>query len=137
VAQVAARRKSGMLQAQQVAPQQAPRAQSRQPAPGRRVSLREMLVRKLWLVQVSRAKAQHAQVSPPRALQQVVQRESQLALGPLASPPLAGALAQPEEQQEPPLGLAAFSELPWPPLLSPTARLPRRFPRPLHLADGA
>jgi hypothetical protein len=126
-----------MLQAKQVAPQQALRAQSRQPAPGRRVSLRELLVRKLWLVQVSRAKAHHAQVSPPRALQQVAVRESQLALGLLASPPLAGALAPPEEQQEPPLELAAFSEMPSPPLLSLTARLPRRFPHPLHPADGA
>jgi hypothetical protein len=124
-----------MLQAQPEE-QQELRAQSRQSTPGRRVSLRELLVRRLWLVQVSRAKAQHAQVSPPRALQQVV-LQSQLALRPLASPPLAGALAQPEEQQEPPLELAAFSELPSPPLLSLIARLPRRFPHPLHLADGA
>jgi hypothetical protein len=136
VAQDAACWKSRVLQAQQAAPQQAQQAQSWQPVPGRRVSLLELLVQKLWLVQVSRAKAQHAQVSQPRALQQVVLRESQLAQEPLASPPPVDASAQLEEQEALPEVSVAFLELLSPPLLSLNGRLPRRFPRPLRPSDG-
>lgn len=134
--QGAARWESRVLQAQQVALQRVPLVESWQPVLGRRVSLLESLVQKLWLVQVSRAKARHAQVSPPRALQQVVLRESQLAQEPLASPLPVDESAQLEEQEALPQVPEAFLELLSRPLLSPSARLPRRFQRLPHPSDG-
>ena len=135
--QGAARWKRRVLQAQQAVPRRVPLAESWQPVLGRRASLRELLVQKLWLVQASRAKAQHAQVSPLRALRQVVRREPQLAQEPLASPPPVDASAQLEEQEALPQQVpVAFSEPPLQPLLSLNGRLPRRFPRPLRPSDG-
>ena len=50
--QGAARWKSRVLQAQQAVPQRVPLVESWQPVLGRRASLLELLVQKLWLVQV-------------------------------------------------------------------------------------
>jgi len=72
--------------------------------------------------------------------QVVARRDAQQMLGPLASPPPADVPAQWEAQQERQVltqRLAASARRLWLPLLSPSARLPRRFPHPLHLGDGA
>ena len=134
--QGAARWKRRVPQAQQAVPPRVPLAESWQPVLGRRALLLELLAQKLWLAQASRAKAQHAQVSPPRALQQVALLESPLAQEPLASPPPVDASAQLEEQEALPQVPVAFSEPPLLPLLSLSGRLPRRFPRPLRPSDG-
>jgi len=60
-----------------------------------------------------------------------------LALGLLALQRRAGALVQREAQQEPVLVPMACVKPPWPQLPWPNAPLLRRFPHPLHLADGA
>jgi hypothetical protein len=67
----------------------------------------------------------------------VREQEPLLALEPLALQPRAGALVQREAQQEPVLVPMACVKPPWPQLPWPNAPLPRRFPHPLHLADGA
>ena len=110
-----------------------PLAQSSLPVLAQRVSLREPPA---WELQP--AQALPAQVSLPQVPEHVVLPVPLLALGLLASPPLADELAQSEDQQEgPPLVPPAAAKLPLQPPLSPSARLPPRFPRPLHLAGDA
>jgi hypothetical protein len=131
------RRKSGELLAQRAVLPQVQLAQSSQLVPAQRVSPRELLAQELWLARVPHAKALWARVSQPRVPEHVVPPEPPLVLGPPASPPQVDGPTQAEQQQEPPPEEQAFAKLPSPPLLSPSARLPPRFPRPLHLADGA
>ena len=131
------RRKSRELLAQRAALPQAPLAQSTQPALAQRVSPRELLVQELWLAGVPHAKALGAWVSQPRVPEHVVLPEPPLALGPPASRPQVDGRARPEQQQEPPPEQQASAKLPSPPLLSPSARLPPRFRRPLRPANDA
>ena len=133
MAQAAARRELRERQASQGVPPQVPLAPSSLPVLAR-VSRREPPVRELQL-----ALALQAQASRLRAPEHVVLTEPPLALGPLASPPLVDELGQPDEQQGPPLvpGPLAAAQLPSQPPLSPSARLPPRFPRRLHPADDA
>jgi len=137
VVQDAVRRKSRELLAQRAALPQAPLAQSSHPVLAQRVSLRELLVQELWSARVPHAKALRGRVSQPRVPEHVVQPEPPLLLGPAASPPQVDGPTQAEQQQGPLPEELAFAKLPSPLLLSPSVRLPRRFPRPLHLADGA
>ena len=127
MAQDAARQKSRELLGQQVAPLQVPPGQSPQLVLAQPASLPELPGLESWVAQT--------QASQSRVREQVLLGEPGLAL--LALPPLAGAPAQPEEQEEPPRKPAAFAKRPSPPLLLPNARLPPRIPRPLHLANGA
>jgi len=112
-----------------------PQAQLSQPALAQRVSLRErgllLQARASLLPEV----VLQARVSPPQVPAHVAPRASPLVLGLLASRPPVGAPARPEEQQQeeqqsPLPGPLAAVTLPLPPLLSPCARLPPRFPRP-------
>ena len=132
MAQVAVRRKSRELLAQRAALPQAPLALSSQPVLAQRVSPRELLVQELWLAQVQYVKALRARVSQPRVPEHVVLPEPLLVLGPPASPPRVGGPKQAEQQQEALPEERAFAKLPSPLLLSPSARLPPRFRRPLH-----
>jgi hypothetical protein len=129
VAQDAARWEQQELKARQAVPPQVPQAQPSQPALAQRVSLREpglLQARESLLPEVML----QARVSPPQVPAHVAPRVSPLVLGLLASPPPVGAPARPEEQQAPLPGPLAAVTLPLPPLLSPCARLPPRFPRP-------
>jgi hypothetical protein len=137
VVQGAVRRKSRELLAQRAALPQAPLAQSSQPVLAQRVSPRELLVQELWLARVPHAKALRARVSQPRVLEHAVLPEPPLVLGPPASQPQVDAPTQAEQQQERLPEELAFAKLPSRPLLSPTARLPPRFQRPLHPSDGS
>ena len=128
----AVRRSPRELPAQRAALPQAPLAQSSQPVLAQRVSPPELLVQKLWLARVPHAKALRARVSQPLVPEHVVLPEPPLALEPPASPPQADGPTQAEQLQEPPLEERAFAKLPSPLLLSPSARLPPRFRRPLH-----
>jgi hypothetical protein len=69
--------------------------------------------------------------------QHVVLPEPPLVLEPPAWPPQVDEPGQAEQQQEPLPEELAFAKLPSPLLLSPSVRLPRRFRRPLHPANGA
>ena len=131
MAQDAARRELRERQASQGVPPQVPLAPSSLPVLAR-VSRREPPVRELQL-----ALALQAQASRLRAPEHGVLAEPPL--GPLASPPLVDEPGQPDEQQGPPLvpGPLAAAQLPSQPPLSPSARLPPRFPRRLHPADDA
>jgi hypothetical protein len=131
------RRSLRELLAQRAALPQAPLAQSSRPVLAQRVSPRELPVQELWLARVPHAKAVRARISQPRVPEHVVLSEAPLVLGPPASPQQVDGPTQAEQQQEPPPEELAFAKLPSPPLLSPNAPLPRRFPHPLHLANGA
>ena len=96
MAQGAARRKSGVLQAQRAVPRRVRLAELSQPV--QRVSQREPPEPELRLAEALQA----------RAWQPQEQEVLPLALEPQASPPPAGVPEQPEEQQEPPLEPAAF-----------------------------
>jgi hypothetical protein len=136
-AQDAVHRSLRELLAQRAALPQAPLAQSSQPALAQRVSPRELLVQELWLARVPHAKALWARVSQPRVPEHVVLPEPPLVLGPPAWPPQVDEPGQAEQQQEPLPEELAFAKLPSPLLLSPSVRLPPRFRRPLHPANGA
>ncbi len=91
MAQGAARRKSGVLQAQRDVPRRVRLAELSQPVPVQRVSQREPPEPELRLAEALQA----------RAWQPQEQEVLPLALEPQASPPPAGVPEQPEEQQEP------------------------------------
>ncbi|HXC48034.1 MAG TPA: hypothetical protein VNU20_07065 [Candidatus Sulfotelmatobacter sp.] len=137
MAQDEVRRKSRELRAQRAVLPQAPLEQPPLPVQAQRVSPREreLLVQELLLARAPHAQELAAWVLQPRVPEYAVLPEPVLA--PLAWPPQVDEQAQAEQQQEPPLEEKAFAKLPSPPLLSPSARLPPRFRRPLHPAGDA
>jgi len=137
VAQDAACRERRELQAQRGVRSEEPLAQLSPPETAQQVSLPELQARELVQTKAPLLERASRLLVP----EQVVPRwDAQRVPGPLASPPPADVPAQREAQQERQVltpQVAASARRLWLPLLSPSARLPRRFPRPLHLADGA
>ena len=124
-------------QAQRGVPPEEPLAQWSPPEMAQQVSLLAPWARESLQAQVPLL-ARASRLLVPK--QVAPRRDALLAPGPLASQPSAGVPVQLEAQQERQVlaqEVAASARRLWLPLLSPSARLPRRFPRPLHLADGA
>jgi len=123
--------------AQQGVPPEEPLVQWSPPEMAQQVSLLAPWARESLQAQVPLL-ARASRLLVPK--QVAPRRDALLAPGPLASQPSAGVPVQLEAQQERQVlaqEVAASARRLWLPLLSPSARLPRRFPRPLHLADGA
>ena len=137
VARDAACRELQELEARRGVPPEEPLAQLSPPETAQQASLLEL---RAWeSVQAKAPLLERASrlLVPGHA---VPRRDAQRVLVPLASPPPADVPAQREAQQERQVltqEVAASARRLWLPLLSPSARLPRRFPHPLHLADGA